>query len=135
MSAGNRKQIVPTPGLYDSRPRGYIQCITAGDLIFVAGQVGVDAQGQVVSSEFAAQAEQALTNVRIALEAAGATPADVTAITYHGECGFRIIATMSAVSSAPLGKAHRCLVARSITASIAIAGSAAAATAAIIAVP
>lgn len=83
MSAGNRKQIVPTPGLYDSRPRGYIQCITAGDLIFVAGQVGVDAQGQVVSSEFAAQAEQALTNVRIALEAAGATPADVTAITLY----------------------------------------------------
>lgn len=83
MSAGNRKQIVPTPGLYDSRPRGYIQCITAGDLIFVAGQVGVDAQGQVVSSEFAAQAEQALTNVRIALEAAGASPADVTAITLY----------------------------------------------------
>ena len=83
MSAGNRKQIVPTPGLYDSRPRGYIQCITAGDLIFVAGQVGVDAQGQVVSSEFAAQAEQALTNVRIALEATGASPADVTAITLY----------------------------------------------------
>ncbi|HET7037255.1 MAG TPA: RidA family protein [Thermomicrobiaceae bacterium] len=83
MSAGNGKQIVSTPGLYDSRPRGYVQCITAGDLIFVAGQVGVDAQGQVVSSEFAAQAEQALTNVRVALEAAGATPADVTAVTYY----------------------------------------------------
>jgi enamine deaminase RidA (YjgF/YER057c/UK114 family) len=77
------KQVVETPGLFDSRPRGYVQCITSGELVFVAGQVGVDASGQVVSPEFAAQARQALQNVVAALEAAGVGPADITSLTVY----------------------------------------------------
>ncbi|MFI5273004.1 MAG: RidA family protein [Ktedonobacterales bacterium] len=78
-----QKQIVDVPGLFDARPRGYVQCITAGNLVFVAGQVGWDERQQIVSPEFAAQARQALHNVRRALEAAGAHSADVTALTIY----------------------------------------------------
>ncbi len=77
------KQIIDVPSPFDSRPRGYVQCVTAGDLVFVAGQNGVDEHVQLVSPDFAPQARQALMNVRRALEAAGATPADVTAITVY----------------------------------------------------
>ncbi len=77
------KQIVDVPGLFDSRPLGYVQCVTAGTLVFVAGQAGLDERLQIVSPEFAPQARQTLMNVRRALEAAGARPADVTAVTIY----------------------------------------------------
>jgi len=78
------KQIIDVPGLFDARALGYAQCVAAGDLVFVAGQGGdVDGQLRLVSTEFAAQARQALANVRRALEAAGASPADVTAVTVY----------------------------------------------------
>ncbi len=77
------KQIVEAPGLFDSRPRGYAQCVTAGNLVFVAGQVGLDERAQVVSPEFGPQARLALENVRTALEAAGTDLAHITAMTVH----------------------------------------------------
>lgn len=78
------KQTVEVPGLFDSRPLGYAQCVAVGDLVFVAGQGGdLDERMQLVSAEFAPQARQALANVHRALEAAGATPADVTAVTVY----------------------------------------------------
>lgn len=77
------KQTVDVPGLFDSRPLGYIQCITAGNLVFIAGQGGLDERVQLVSPEFGPQVRQALANIRRALEAAGATPADVTAVTIY----------------------------------------------------
>ena len=46
------------------RPRGYANGISAGGrTIFVAGQVGWDAQQRVVAGGFVAQARQALTNI------------------------------------------------------------------------
>ena len=77
------KQIVDVPGLFDSRPWGYTQCVTAGDLVFIAGQGGADERGQLVSPEFAPQARQALINLRLALEAAGAQPSSITAMTVY----------------------------------------------------
>lgn len=79
----SEKQIVDVPGLFDSRPLGFVQCVTAGNLVFVAGQAGLDERAQLVSSEFAPQARQALLNVRRALEAASAQMADVTAMTIY----------------------------------------------------
>jgi enamine deaminase RidA (YjgF/YER057c/UK114 family) len=78
-----QKQIIDVPGLFDSRRFGYEQCIVVGDVIYVAGQGGADEQGQLVSPEFEGQARQALLNVRLALEAAGAGAADVTAVTVY----------------------------------------------------
>ena len=78
------KEIIAVPGLFDSRPLGYEQCVSVGEFVFVAGQGGdMDAQMRLVATDFASQARQALANVRRALAAAGATPADVTAVTIY----------------------------------------------------
>jgi 2-iminobutanoate/2-iminopropanoate deaminase len=50
----------------------YSQGIRAGDLVFTAGQLGMDpATGQLVEGGVEAQARQALTNLKGVLEAAG----------------------------------------------------------------
>jgi 2-iminobutanoate/2-iminopropanoate deaminase len=75
------KQVVQVPGLRDSTPSAYAQCVTAGDLVFVAGQIGTDQDSNLVSLEFGPQARQALANLRLALEAAGATLRDIVTMT------------------------------------------------------
>jgi len=72
---------VDVPGLGDSTPYAYAQCVTAGDFIFVAGQTGVDKDYNVVSEEFGPQARQTLRNIEMALEAAGAGFADLVTMT------------------------------------------------------
>jgi len=50
----------------------YSQAIVAGDLVFTAGQLGVDpATGEFSASDVSGQAEQALANLAAILEAAG----------------------------------------------------------------
>lgn len=49
--------------------------------IYIGGQNGVDTTGAVVSADIAEQARRTIDNVSIALEAAGATLADVIAWT------------------------------------------------------
>src|SRR5882724_111126 len=61
-------------------PVGYshIAKVNRGTLIYLAGQVSSDASGKLVGEgNFEAQAEQVFANVRIAVETAGATMADV----------------------------------------------------------
>lgn len=67
-------------------PPAYSQVIVATGrrMVFVAGQVAVDADGNVVGhGDIAAQARQAFANVGRALAAAGARPDDVTKITIY----------------------------------------------------
>ena len=50
----------------------------AGRLAFVAGQVAVNADGELIGAgDHGAQAKQALTNIRLAMEAVGAEPSDI----------------------------------------------------------
>jgi 2-iminobutanoate/2-iminopropanoate deaminase len=49
----------------------------AGELVVVAGQVGVTAEGRVAGSDVISQTRQALDNVRAVVEAAGCTMRDV----------------------------------------------------------
>jgi 2-iminobutanoate/2-iminopropanoate deaminase len=50
----------------------YSQAIRAGDLVFTAGQLGTDpATGEFAGADVAAQATQALANLRAILDAAG----------------------------------------------------------------
>ncbi|GAA3941879.1 RidA family protein [Actinoplanes auranticolor] len=65
-------------------PQGYTHVAVAqgSRMIFLAGQVGQDAQGKV-AGDLAAQTEQALRNVGTALAAAGATFADVVKTTIY----------------------------------------------------
>jgi len=58
-----------------SRPKGYSNGIVAkGRLVFVAGQVGWNAQEKFETSDFAGQARQALKNILAILAEAGAGP-------------------------------------------------------------
>ena len=67
--------------------RGYYSnCVRveAGPLLFIAGQVGIGADGKIVDRESAAaQAEQALANIERILAANGATMADVVKVTVY----------------------------------------------------
>lgn len=66
------------PGL--STPTGYSHVVSArgGRTIYIAGQVALDAKGQLVGKgDLAAQTRQVFENLSIALKAAGATFANV----------------------------------------------------------
>jgi len=52
-------------------------------LIHLAGQVGSDAEGRIVEGGLAAQAERAMLNVGLALDAAGASEDDLVKLTIH----------------------------------------------------
>lgn len=66
------------------RPRGYSSGVAArGELLFVAGQVGWDAEERLVSDEFVPQFARALENVKAVLEAAGARPEHLTRVTLY----------------------------------------------------
>ncbi len=75
-------QLINPDGLVE--PQGYTQVAvaTGSRMVFVAGQVGQDAEGSAVDG-LAAQTAQALRNVGIALEAAGATFGDVVKTTVY----------------------------------------------------
>ena len=65
-------------------PRGIMSQgvkVPAGNMVFVSGQVGRDAQGEVAKDDIRAQTRQALENVMSVLEAAGATLDDVVKVT------------------------------------------------------
>ena len=66
------------PGLM--KPTGYTHTVTVqgGKLVFVAGQVALDKEGNVVGKgDLKAQAQQVYDNLKLALAAAGASPKDV----------------------------------------------------------
>ena len=65
-------------------PRGYANGIEAqGRLVFIAGQVGWDAQQHFASRELAPQFAQALDNVLAVLAQAGGEPAHICRITAY----------------------------------------------------
>jgi 2-iminobutanoate/2-iminopropanoate deaminase len=73
------KRVVHTdkaPAPFQGAP--YSQGIVHGDLVFVAGQVGVDPEtNQVVGGGIEAQTEQAMKNISAVLEAAGSSLTNV----------------------------------------------------------
>jgi len=59
-------------------PRGYNHGMKGhGDLVFVAGQIGWNREGRMVSDDFAGQFAQALDNVLDVVRAAGGSPESV----------------------------------------------------------
>jgi enamine deaminase RidA (YjgF/YER057c/UK114 family) len=66
------------------RPRGYSNGIVArGQLVFVAGQIGWDAQSRFQTSDLTAQVRQALENVVAVLAQAGARPEHIVRMTWY----------------------------------------------------
>ena len=71
-------KIFNPPALH--RPAGYshVAEVTGGKAIYIAGQVAVDAHGQIVGAgDLGAQIEQVFKNLGAALESAGARFSDV----------------------------------------------------------
>ena len=68
-----------------ARPSGFSHAVsvTASRMVFLAGQVGMDRDGQVVSGGVVAQFEQALANLLTALAAAGGQPGDLVSLTIY----------------------------------------------------
>lgn len=66
-------------------PPGYTHAVSTGGgrLVFVSGQVPVDAAGRLVGgADFEAQARQVFENLKVVLAAAGASFDDVVKMTY-----------------------------------------------------
>ncbi|HEV8381483.1 MAG TPA: RidA family protein [Gemmatimonadales bacterium] len=59
------------------------QAVRVGRALYVAGQLGVDSTGALVGSDLRAQAVRAFANLGTVLQAAGATPRDVIALTIY----------------------------------------------------
>jgi enamine deaminase RidA (YjgF/YER057c/UK114 family) len=67
-----------------AKPRGYANGTKSrGDLIFIAGQIGWNADQRFETDDFAAQVEQALRNVAAVCRAGGAEPAHITRMTWY----------------------------------------------------
>ncbi|MBR1246788.1 RidA family protein [Bradyrhizobium sp. AUGA SZCCT0169] len=65
-------------------PPGYSQIVdvSAGRLVFIAGQTALDRDGNVVGkNDFAAQADQVFENLTVALRASGCTAANLVKLT------------------------------------------------------
>jgi enamine deaminase RidA (YjgF/YER057c/UK114 family) len=66
--------------------RGYTYLVDVnrpGRILFLAGQLGTDTTGKVVSNDFKAQATQAYENIKTALAAVGAKFDDVVKMTVY----------------------------------------------------
>jgi enamine deaminase RidA (YjgF/YER057c/UK114 family) len=75
-------EILQPPGW--ARPRGYSNGIAAsGRLVFVAGQIGWDAQSRIQTDDLAGQVRQALNNVVAVLAEAGARPEHIVRMTWY----------------------------------------------------
>ena len=55
----------------------YVHAVEAGDFVYTSGQIGLIPETGCLAEGVAAQAEQALTNIKAVLAAAGCTMADV----------------------------------------------------------
>jgi enamine deaminase RidA (YjgF/YER057c/UK114 family) len=85
------------------RPRGYANGVSArGRLIFVAGQIGWNEHGRLVSPDFVAQARQALGNILAVLAEDGARAEHVVRLTWYVTDRARYLADAEV-----LGEAYR----------------------------
>ncbi len=75
-------KILQPPGW--AAPKGYVNGVSApGTSVFVAGQIGWNAQCQFESDDLVAQVRQALLNVRAVLAEAGALPEHIARMTWY----------------------------------------------------
>lgn len=66
-----------------ARARGYSNgLVMSGRLVFIAGQIGWDAQQQFHSDDFADQTQQALQNILTVLAEAGGKPEHIARLTW-----------------------------------------------------
>src|SRR5712675_3349713 len=67
-----------------ARPSGFSHAVAAtGRMVFLAGQTGVDRDGNVAEGGVVPQFERAMTNLLTALGAAGGLPSDLVSLTIY----------------------------------------------------
>jgi len=67
-----------------ARPSGFSHAVSAtGQMVFLAGQIGMDRDGKVVAGGIVLQFEQAFGNLLTALASAGGHPADLVSLTIY----------------------------------------------------
>jgi len=67
-----------------ARPSGFSHAVSAaGRIVFLAGQTGVDRDGNVAEGGIVPQFERALGNLLTALAAAGGQPSDLVSLTIY----------------------------------------------------
>jgi enamine deaminase RidA (YjgF/YER057c/UK114 family) len=67
-----------------ARPSGFSHAVAAtGRMVFLAGQTGVDRDGNVAGGGLVPQFERALTSLLTALGAAGGLPSDLVSLTIY----------------------------------------------------
>ncbi|WP_038218274.1 RidA family protein [Xenophilus azovorans] len=75
-------QVLLPPGW--PRPKGYANGVAArGRMVFVAGMIGWDAQGEFHSDDLGDQVRQALLNVAEVLKEGGARPEHIVRMTWY----------------------------------------------------
>ncbi len=77
-------QHINPSGLHDPSHYGYthVTVVPANTtLVYIAGQLGMDETGNLISTDFTAQLKQAFANLRAALTSVGETPEQVVKIT------------------------------------------------------
>lgn len=75
-------------GLFAPANYSQVASATGSRTIYVAGQLGVDADGRLAGTDLASQSAQAFRNLEAALRSAGASPQDVAKLTIY-VVGFR----------------------------------------------
>ena len=68
-----------------ARPSGFSHAVfaTAGRVVFLAGQIGMDRDGKLAEGGVVPQFEQAFSNLLTALAAAGGQPSDLVSLTIY----------------------------------------------------
>jgi enamine deaminase RidA (YjgF/YER057c/UK114 family) len=90
------------------RPKGYSNGIAArGTQVFIAGQIGWDAEGRFPSARLAAQVRQALENIVAVLAEAGGRPEHLVRLTWYVTSRDEYYAEL-----AEIGAAYRAVIGR-----------------------
>jgi 2-iminobutanoate/2-iminopropanoate deaminase len=79
------RKIAMNPPTVPAPIRGYYSnCVRAGSLLFISGQIGTDANGRLVGeNDVAAQANQVLRNIELLVKANGGSMADIVKVTVY----------------------------------------------------
>jgi enamine deaminase RidA (YjgF/YER057c/UK114 family) len=111
-------------GLVVSPAFSHVAIVPAGaTTIYLGGQNGVDETGAVVSSDVAEQSRRAIDNASIALEAAGASLADVVQWTVLIAADADIAAAYGAVAPRLAGHGNPPLVTAALVAGLGVPGA------------
>ncbi|HTT11866.1 MAG TPA: RidA family protein [Burkholderiaceae bacterium] len=103
-----------------ARPRGYANGVAAeGRVVFIAGQIGWNAEQRFDHADLAGQARQALQNVVDVLAEAGGRPEHITRLTWY------LLDKRDYLAQAgPIGAAYRAVIGRHFPAMTAVQVSA-----------